>query len=67
MRLADQGLACAECGTVAPPDARGWRALLSVGDEAAEDVEEVAVYCARCAERVQRLLSQQGCRTRCRT
>jgi hypothetical protein len=32
--------------------ARGWRALLTVGDEDTEDVEQVAVYCPECAERV---------------
>jgi hypothetical protein len=44
-------LVCAECGMVAIPDARGWRAMLAVADEDAEDVEEVAVYCPECAER----------------
>jgi hypothetical protein len=44
-------LVCAECGGASPPDARDWRALLTVGDEDAEDVEEVAVYCPECAAR----------------
>jgi hypothetical protein len=52
--LADP-LTCTECGAIAPPDASGWRALLAVGDEdaeeAAEDVEEVGVYCPKCAVR----------------
>jgi hypothetical protein len=33
------------------PGALGWRALLTVGDEDAEDAEEVAVYCPACAAR----------------
>ena len=40
-----------ECGRIAPPGAVGWRALLTVGDEDAEDIEEVAVYCPECAAR----------------
>lgn len=31
-------------------DGVGWRALLTVGDEDAEDVEEVAIFCPACAE-----------------
>jgi hypothetical protein len=44
-------LVCAECGKAAPPDARGWRGVLTVGDEDAEDEEAVAVYCPACAAR----------------
>jgi hypothetical protein len=32
-------------------DATGWKAMLAVGNEDAEDVEEVAVYCSECAAR----------------
>jgi hypothetical protein len=35
----------------APQCAVGWRALLTVGDEDAEDEEQVAVYCPECAAR----------------
>jgi hypothetical protein len=42
-------LVCIECRAEAPPDAPGWRAYLTVGDEDAEDIEEVAVYCPTCA------------------
>lgn len=44
-------LLCAECGSDAAKDAKGWRAVLTVGDEGAEDVEGVAVFCPTCAER----------------
>lgn len=44
-------LACVECAADASPDAHGWRALLTVGDEDAEDDEEVAVFCPECAAR----------------
>ena len=37
-------LRCTKCGTVSA-DGRGWRALLTVGDEDAEDVDEVAAFC----------------------
>ncbi len=46
-----RGLVCAECGTTAPPDARSWQALLTVGNEDAEEIEDVAVYCPECAAR----------------
>ena len=42
-------LVCVECAAEAPPGAVGWRAVLAVGDEDAEDVLEVAVYCPTCA------------------
>jgi hypothetical protein len=42
-------LVCVECAAEAPPDALGWQAYLTVGDEDAEDHEEVAVYCPACA------------------
>jgi len=32
-------LVCVECAAEASPDARGWQAYLTVGDEDAEDVE----------------------------
>jgi hypothetical protein len=38
-------LVCVECGTFSA-DGRGWRGLLAVGDEDAEDVEEVVPSCA---------------------
>ena len=41
---------CAEIGTVARPDARGWRDLLTVCGEDAEDIEEIAVFCPERAE-----------------
>jgi hypothetical protein len=47
----EPSLISVECGATAQPDAHGWRALLTVGDEDAEDVEEVAVYCPTCAAR----------------
>jgi len=53
-RLADhprQTLRCAACGNEAAKDATGWRAVLTVGDEDEEEVEEVAVFCPECAER----------------
>ena len=37
-------LVCVECATDAPPGAVAWKAYLTVGDEDAEEVEEVAVY-----------------------
>ena len=42
-------LVCVECVAEAPPSAVGWRAVLTVGDEDAEEVEEVAVSCPTCA------------------
>lgn len=36
-------LVCEECGVESEGSARGWRALLTVDDEA-------AVYCQECAE-----------------
>ena len=51
MTPASHGLTCAECGGTAPPGAHGWKGLLTVGDEAAEDEEQVAVFCPNCAER----------------
>jgi DNA-directed RNA polymerase subunit RPC12/RpoP len=53
-RLADhprQTLRCAECGNEAAKDATGWLACLIVGDEDAEDIEEVAIFCPECAAR----------------
>jgi rubredoxin len=47
----DHVLVCPECAAEAPPGAVGWHAVLTVGDEDAEDVEEVAVYCPECAAR----------------
>lgn len=44
-------LVCAQCAAVAPPEARGWKAELAVGDEDAEDVEAMAIYCPGCAAR----------------
>ncbi len=41
---------CIECSVVTD-DGIGWKAMLTVGDENAEDVEEVAVYCPECAAR----------------
>ena len=43
-------LICVEC-TATTADGYGWRAYLTVGDEDAEDVEEVAVYCPDCGAR----------------
>jgi Zn finger protein HypA/HybF involved in hydrogenase expression len=43
-------LRCAECGTTTL-DGIGWRAALTVGDEDAEDEEQVAVFCPECAAR----------------
>jgi hypothetical protein len=37
-----------ECGTETE-DGLGWRAYLIVGNEDAEDIEEVAVDCPECA------------------
>jgi hypothetical protein len=42
-------LVCVECAAEAPPGGVGWRAMLTVGDEDAEDAEDVAVYCPACA------------------
>jgi hypothetical protein len=47
----DVSLACTECRDPAPPGAVGWLAYLTLGDEDAEDVAEVAVYCPGCADR----------------
>ena len=47
----DNRVRCVECTAEASPEAVGWRALLTVGDEDAEDVEEVAVYCPECTAR----------------
>ena len=44
-------LVCEECAAEAPTGAVGWRAYLTVGDEDAEDAEQVAVYCPACAAR----------------
>jgi ribosomal protein L40E len=44
-------LVCAECAAEAPPGAFRWRACLIVGDEDAEDVEGVAMFCPECVER----------------
>lgn len=49
--VTEELLVCVECGIEAPPDARGWRAGLTVGDEGAEEVEGVAVFCPECAAR----------------
>jgi len=43
-------LRCVECAAETT-DGLGWRAFLTVGDEDAEDEEQVAVYCSECAER----------------
>lgn len=43
-------LRCVECGETTH-DGVGWRAYLSVGEEDAEEVEEVATYCPKCAAR----------------
>jgi Zn finger protein HypA/HybF involved in hydrogenase expression len=43
-------LRCDECGAVSA-DGRGWRALLTVGPEEAEDEDDVAVLCPDCASR----------------
>ena len=43
-------LGCVECAA-RTTDGIDWRAYLTVGDEGAEDDEEVAVYCPECAER----------------
>ena len=43
-------LVCVECGIVTE-DGAGWQAYLTVGDEDAEHVEQVAVYCPECAAR----------------
>ena len=42
-------LVCVECASEAPPGAVGWRAVLTVGNEDAEEIEEVATYCPTCA------------------
>jgi hypothetical protein len=34
-----------------PSGAVGWLAYLTVGDEGASELDEVAVYCPRCAVR----------------
>ena len=39
----DVVLVCVECGKQSEGSARGWRALLTIDDEA-------AVYCPECAE-----------------
>ena len=39
-----------ECGA-ATEDGTAWKAMLTVGDEDAEDAEEVAVYCPAYAAR----------------
>lgn len=44
-------LVCAQCGASSPPDARGWRGELVVGDEDDEAAEEVAVFCPACYAR----------------
>jgi hypothetical protein len=44
-------LVCAECATEAPPGAFGWLACHIAGDEDAEDIKEVAVFCPECAVR----------------
>ena len=41
-------LVCLECCAVTG-DGTGWKAMLTVGDEDAEEVEEAAVYCPECA------------------
>jgi hypothetical protein len=43
-------LRCVEC-VAETTDALGWRALLTAGDEEAEDNDEVAVYLPKCAAR----------------
>jgi hypothetical protein len=45
-------LRCEECGKVAEPDTKGWRAFLGVGleDDHASD-RFVCVFCPECAER----------------
>ena len=48
---AEHLLVCAECATEAPPGAFGWLACLGVGDEDAEEIEEVVVFCPECAAR----------------
>ena len=50
-RATDGLLVCTQCATDAPPDAFGWQAHLTVGDDDAEDAEEVATYCPECAAR----------------
>jgi hypothetical protein len=41
----------AECGRLAPPDARGWRAFLVGIDDEMDDEETVVVYCPECEAR----------------
>jgi hypothetical protein len=43
-------LRCVECGARST-DGIGWRALLTAGDEEAEDHDEVAISCPQCAGR----------------
>lgn len=50
-RAVVERLVCAQFGTISPPDARGWRGVLAVGDEHEEDKEEAFVFCPACAER----------------
>ena len=44
-------LVCVECADEAPPGPVGWLACLIVGDEDAENIEGVAVFCPECAAR----------------
>lgn len=46
----ERSLVCAECGATTT-DGRGWRALPTVGDEAAEDEDQMAIFCPECMER----------------
>ena len=48
--VTDTMLVCAACAAVTE-DGTGWKAMLTVGDEDAEDDEAVAVYCPECAAR----------------
>jgi hypothetical protein len=43
-------LVCTECDATST-NGVGWRGVLTVGDEEAEEIEEVAVYCPVCAAR----------------
>jgi hypothetical protein len=43
-------LVCAECGADAPPDAKGWRALLGY-DVREDEWPEAFVFCPECAKR----------------
>ena len=47
----EHALVCVECAAEAPSGAVGWLAYLTVGNEDAEEIEEVAVYCPVCAAR----------------